>query len=666
VSGFHLRDVTLEPWQTSAVDAWSATGRGTLEIFTGGGKTLIALACIARAAEREPDLRIAIAVPTIGLARQWREALMRYSDAPAESIGQLGGGERDSLARFRIVIGVLNSAAKYFPEQAREGPPVMLVVDECHRAGAPTFANVFKTRSAFRLGLSATPYRDEVAENGEPLAWDKQILGRELGDVVYSFTLKDARAIGWLPEYAIHHHGIELDAKEKAAYKAQSVLVDGAEKRLREMGGDAGRAWGLQRRGDALGDLARAYIATVTKRKDLVYRVRERGRIARALIGERLASTPDSRILVFNERVDAATELYDDLRTTFPGVAIALEHSDLKEPDRLAALDAFRSGAARVLVSVKALTEGIDVPGADVGISVASSASVRQRVQLLGRVLRRTFDGSEKRAVTHLIYAADTVDTLIYAREDWSDLTGEARNLYFRWPLDAEAPVRQDGPPATPSPTEEQEHARLGDLTHATSAQPWLGLARGADYSMNSAGVVTNATGRAIVNPQGVGDALRLVRGRPDGKFRVTPAHRYVIVWDSSEQKHMVAGQLEEPFQTEDEPSDFVDVQTLKAGELYPGPRTYDLGRARITSSGTIKRKRHGGAHDIAITTSDDARSSTGRALVEYWRALKLPSIEIGINRLGHAWWRDAEGTHFLGIADHGLLWPDDVQDEER
>jgi superfamily II DNA or RNA helicase len=569
----------------------------------------------------------------------------------------LGGGKRDSLARFRIVIGVLNSAAKYFPDQAREGPPVMLIVDECHRAGAPTFSNIFKTRSAFRLGLSATPYRDEVAENGEPLAWDRQILGRELGDVVYSFTLKDARAIGWLPEYAIHHHGIELDAKEKAAYKAQSVLVDGAEKRLREMGGDAGRAWGLQRRGDALGDLARAYIATVTKRKDLVYRVRERGRIARALVVDRLASAPDSRILVFNERVDAATELYEDLRTTLPGVAIALEHSDLKEADRLAALEAFRSGAARVLVSVKALTEGIDVPGADVGISVASSASVRQRVQLLGRVLRRTFDGSEKRAVTHLIYAADTVDTLIYAREDWSDLTGEASNLYFRWPLDADAPVRQDGPPATPSPTEEQEHARLGDLTQATSARPWLGLARGAEYSMNTAGVVTNVTGRAIVNPQRAGDALRMVRGRPDGKFRVTPAHRYIIVWDPATERHLVAGQLAEPFETEKESLENVDVTTLRPGDAYPGSRSYEIVRARITSGGMIKRKRRGGGHEFALTNGTSPMSVAAGEIVRTWRSLRLPSIEIGVNAAGHAWWRDTTGTRFLGVASQGFEW---------
>jgi superfamily II DNA or RNA helicase len=661
VSPFATRGFTLEAWQIAAVDAWFAAKRGTLEIFTGGGKTLIALACIARARDVQPDLRIAIAVPTIGLADQWRASILRYTSLPAKAIGVLGGGKRASLAGCDVVIGVLNSAAKYFPDQARDLGAVMLVVDECHRAGAPTFSAIFKMQSEFRLGLSATPYRDEVAENGEPIGWEEQVLGRELGAVVYSFTLKSAREIGWLPEYAIHHHAVELDEKEKAAYKVQSLLVDSAEQRLRELGGDAGRAWGLQRRRDALGDLARQYIGSVTKRKDLVYGVRERRRITLALIRDRLATTPDSRIIVFNERVDAATQLFDELKASAPDISIALEHSELPGAERTRSLDAFRSGTARILVSVKALTEGIDVPGADVGISVASSASVRQRVQLLGRVLRRTFDGTEKKALTHLIYAADTVDTLIYAREDWSDLTGSASNVYFRWPLDENDPIVQDGPPARPAPTEDQEYARLGDLTATTSPQEWLGLARGAEYSMNTAGVVTNVTGRAIANPQAAGEALRLVRGRPDGKFRVTPAHRYIIVWDPVKKTYVASGQLTVAFETEAEslPPDQIDVSALVPGGSYDGPRTFELGRARITSNGEIKRKGSGKNRETAIVDGDKPPHAAARAMINAWRSLSLPSIEIGINAAGHVWWRDAAGTRYLGSAVDGLAWPD-------
>jgi len=561
----------------------------------------------------------------------------------------LGGGKRASLSTHRVTIAVLNSAAKAFPEQSRGAGPVMLVVDECHRAGAPSFSRIFALRTVFRLGLSATPYRDEYGPDGEPLAWNEQTLGRELGAVVYAFTLRDARAIGWLPEYAIHHHGIALAADERTAYVAQSSVVDGNEAALVKLGGDAARAWALQRRRDPLGVASARYVASVAKRKDIVYGARERNRIALRLIADGFARASDSRVLVFNERVDAATALYDGLRAAEPGLRVALEHSGLATARRLDAIERFRRGDADVLVSVRALAEGIDVPGADVGISVASSSSVRARIQLLGRVLRRTFDGSEKSAVTHLMYAADTVDELIYAREDWSDLTGPARNVYYRWALEGKQPDVVPNAPAKPAPTEEQEAARIGDVRAGDPPQRWLGLARGNAYSMNSAGVVTNAMGRAIVDPQDVGRALERVRGRADGTFRITPRRRYVLVFDTAAGGFVAAGRLAEPFVTESDgvAAGDVDLARLAPGDPYRGPRTHEGGTYRITSAGRIKRKRRGGGADFAHP--DDAR-----ALVAAWRSLRLGSIAFEVNAAQHAWWRDATGARYLGLFPRG------------
>jgi len=45
-------------------------------------------------------------------------------------------------------------------------------------------------------------------------------------------------------------------------------------------------------------------------------------------------------------------------------------------------------GHANVMLSVKALIEGVDVPSADVGIIRVSNSSIRQRIQTFGRVLR--------------------------------------------------------------------------------------------------------------------------------------------------------------------------------------------------------------------------------------------------------------------------------------
>ena len=598
-----------------------------------------------------------MAVPTIALAEQWRGAFERHTTLAPREIGILGGGKRASLATHRVTIAVLNSAAKAFPEQSRAVEPVMLVVDECHRAGAPSFSKIFAMRAIYRLGLSATPYRDEVGDDGEALAWDAQILGRGLGAVVYAFTLRDARAIGWLPDYAIHHHGIALEPAERAAYVAQSFVVDANEAALRKLGGDAARAWGLQRIPSPLGAASARYVASVAKRKDIVYGARERNRVARRLIADAFAAAPRSRVLVFNERVDAAAALAADLTRTDSTLRVALEHSGLPAAQRLDAVERFRRGEADVLVSVRALAEGIDVPGADVGISVASSSSVRSRIQLLGRVLRRTFDGSAKRAVTHLLYAADTVDELIYAREDWSDLTGPARNAYFIWPLAADVPLPQPDAPAKPAPTEDQEAERIGLVRAGESPVRYLGIARGDTYSMNSAGVVTNAMGRAIVNPQDVGLALRRVRGRSDGTFRITPRKRYMLVYDATHDGWVAAGLLADPFVTENAgvAAREFDVAGLAPGDPYPGTRTNEHGTYRITSAGRIKRKRRGGGADFAHP--DDVRS-----LIAAWRAVRVGSIAIDVNDERHAWWRDPSGPRYLGIMPSDVRFlPDDA-----
>ena len=60
-----------------------------------------------------------------------------------------------------------------------------------------------------------------------------------------------------------------------------------------------------------------------------------------------------------------------------------------------------------------------------------------------------------------------------------------------------------------------------------------------------------NSAGAVISNPQRAGGAVEKVRGRPGGRFRVTPTHRLLLVFgpgDDGQNVPYVAGQLAEPF----------------------------------------------------------------------------------------------------------------------
>jgi superfamily II DNA or RNA helicase len=675
ITGFQLH-----PWQQDAVRAWvhgvdETPYRGTLEIVTGGGKTLIALACLAEASLRDPDVRAAVVVPTGALARQWRDNLVRRTSLTEADVGLLGAGGKATFETARVIVAVLNTASTKLPALAQMDHPLMLIVDECHRAGAPKFRKVLDTSSTYRLGLSATPDREELNDEGEPLTFDEQAVGQALGGVVYRFTLKDARLAGWLPEFTLHHHGVALSPDEQREYDALSRRVDEAGDELRSMGIETSRARSIASSHHDAAGAARRWIQLTAQRKDLLYRALERGRVAGRIVEDVFADGEPHRVILFHERVDEAVRLFEGLRDTLnrgggdldipSRVRVELEHSKLPDKRRRAALAAFASGEAPVLVSVKSLVEGIDGPEADTGVSVASTSSVRQRVQALGRVLRRVVDkdGTSKRSTMHLLYVDGTVDDLIYAKADWSDLTGEDANHYWKWTFESDLPERQDAPPRTPRPTEAQVWASLGERV-PTDVIPWSGVLAGQEYSLKTNGVVPNAFGAQIANPQDVAEMFARAGSREGGKFRVTPEHLLVLVWEWGDPgQFMLVGQLDEPFRaiSEQATSTDFDVALLRAGDEYPGPGDKKNGSFKVSQrgGGQVSRSVRGGAEVASVESGDDPRGEANAlSVLAAWEAMGRAFSRFSVNSVGHAWTEATGGRVFVADVSGGFSWP--------
>ena len=478
---------------------------------------------------------------------------------------------------------------------------------------------------------------------------------------------KEAREHGWLPEYTLHHHAVSLLPEQRLRYDALSRQVDDAGDEMRSLGGEPARGRQLARRGDDLGSAAKRWVASTGKRKDMLYRASERHRVATLLTQALFDGVrPDARVILFHERVREAEELHAELSATLPGVRVVIEHSKLPAKVRTAALADFSSGKAPVLVSVKSLIEGIDVPAADTGISVASTASVRQRVQALGRVLRRSVDveGNAKRAEMHLLYVDDTVDDLIYAKTDWSDLTGQASNRYWRWPANRDPATQLDGPPRRPKPTEDEAWSVV---VVSDFPAPWPGEVTGQEYTVGTNGVVHNAFGRLIENAQGVSDMISSLRGRPGGRFHVTPQHRAVVVWEASEGEvaPWVVGRLTEPFRVAPEVTEgeSVDVANLRPGAPYPGPSDRKGGVFRISQrgGGQVERTVRGGRELAAV--ADTPRGRNAQTVLDAWDAIGRGTSKFFVNSLGHAWF-EADGQRvFLANVTGGFAWPSEAEE---
>jgi ATP-dependent DNA helicase RecG len=90
------------------------------------------------------------------------------------------------------------------------------------------------------------------------------------------------------------------------------------------------------------------------------------------------------------QAVKAATKMHDHLaRTVFPGLKVGLMHGRLRPDDKEAAMDDFRKGETKILVSTTVIEVGVDIPNATVMvIEQAERFGLAQLHQLRGRVGR--------------------------------------------------------------------------------------------------------------------------------------------------------------------------------------------------------------------------------------------------------------------------------------
>jgi len=590
---FELRErFSLESWQDEAVSAWLGAQdprlgprHGILEIYTGAGKTVVALGAMAAISAEAPGTKFAVVVPTIALAEQWVAAVSERTTLPAARVGMVGGEHSDSLSRKDLVVYVLASARTQRGQRSRlakalDGHEVMLVVDECHKAGAPSSARIFDAPTTSRLGLSATPLRegaDSQDDLGQVLPLERQRHGRALGSVCFRLSLRDGYERGMLPRYEIHHHGISLTRKEQAEYSLLTHRVSEARKGVSRSGGSpdaylsylTGRAFNVT---PAMRSAAAKLQSAYLERKHFLYRASERMRVVeRVLIqsweDERLGA-PQGAVL-FNERIgdaapaadseaDAKEEAEEALTTgaenlyqrvrglaergalPFGPEAVAIEHSRKSAAERQAALAGLRAGTVQVLVSVKALQEGIDIPDVGLGVSVASTASARQRIQTMGRVLRPARDAQGRRVPPseapvkrlHLLYVRGTVDEEIYKRTDWNDETGAERNHWWSWGLEGDEP--EAGEQLTP--TDVDETSAWERLEGQDLPQPWTGPSNVLPLVHKQGGVFV-VTGAKPIPVSGAKAMIALLEAGKKrgaykdarGGFKVTPTLNVVL-----------------------------------------------------------------------------------------------------------------------------------------
>lgn len=369
---------TPRPHQAAALSAWKERGRrGILKHATGSGKTFTALCAIDDAVARgETPL---ILVPSQLLLKQWVGELRSMFGHRDLRILRCGGGHsawrsdgllsrwtrRTATGAPRVVVAMLQTASSgRFLNMVNQGEHLFMIADEVHRTGATEARRVLTLDAGPRLGLSATPERA-----GDPVG-TQAILDYFSGIVPPPFTLADAIATGALTPYAYHVHCIGLTPDEQERWSEATAKIRRLFARSRSAQSDAPIHEHLRR--------------ALIRRARIVKKATEKVDAAVRVLREHYRA--DGRWIVYCDDQDQLREVLAAVREEF-GSGVFEYHSAMTG-DRERTLALFEQSGG-IVVSIRCLDEGVDIPAVDSALILASSKNPREYVQRRGRVLRR-------------------------------------------------------------------------------------------------------------------------------------------------------------------------------------------------------------------------------------------------------------------------------------
>lgn len=368
-------EITPRPYQQEAIDAVKANNwNGILEMATGTGKTITSLMIANEFLKEQGRIFLTIIVPFTHLVEQWEEncRMLGFTSfttcfgSKKSWYGKLQTDVRDfnvGILRKHVAITTYRSAASEefnsLIEQVKGKG--FLIADECHYFGVSSLRDNKLGGMDAKLGLSATPDR----------WWDETgttYLKGFFGDTVYEYDMKTAIKNGALTEYTYKPFIIDLTDDELERYEKYT-------KRLITLY--------VQEKPDPeeISDLNRKRALILSKaenKKDMLY----------SIFSEK------TRDEVSHTLVYCAPGEVEVITGQLAGLGYRVHRFDSKVSleDRMQILKSFDDGSIQILVAIKCLDEGVDVPSTRTAYFLASTSNPREFVQRRGRILR-TYDG---------------------------------------------------------------------------------------------------------------------------------------------------------------------------------------------------------------------------------------------------------------------------------
>ena len=358
-------NLNLRDWQQEAYDIFVKNNyKGLISASTGSGKTILGIHYISK----NLDKNIIILVPTVQLMYQWNDELTNYGIL----CGMIGDGLKDYQ---NIQICVINSV------RALQGKHYdILICDEAHRY-LSNVNSLFLQLNNFSniMCLTATANRQDNR--------DYNFLGVK---EIYIYTQKDAIKNKDLCKYTLINVGIDFLPENKEIYKKYDSIIKSL---MPEFHNNLSEVYGGKWTPNKLA-LRRA----IQKRKTLINNSSEKNNAVINIIKKE----SQNKIIIFCEFIKTAELIHKELIEI--NISSIIYHSSSK--NKQDSLESFRLNKCNILITVKSLDEGLNVPDANIGIIISGNSTSRQVIQRVGRLLRK----KEEEARIYQLYIKDSKD----------------------------------------------------------------------------------------------------------------------------------------------------------------------------------------------------------------------------------------------------------------
>ncbi len=357
-------NVALRGWQREALPIAEDTGRRDVLINAtpGAGKTRFALTVARRAFDRGDTTRVIIVAPTDHLRTQWADAAAEFGLFLDPTLRNSHSLIRHDTHGYVTTYAQVASAPLVHSARARRDGTLVILDEIHHAADGQTWGDGL--RAAFdgatrRLALSGTPFRtgaDEIPF----VSYDTESDGSRVSRADYTYSYARGLADGVVRPVMFAAYTGQARWRNSAGDVITASLSQGSVRAESE-------TWAAVL--DPKGQWVRHVIAAVDQR----------------ITDLRRAGIQDAAGLILASD-QAAARAYADIATEITGHRPVVAVSDDKDSSRK--IERFKSGTQRLIVAVRQVSEGVDLPRACALGWLTSYRTPLFFAQAVGRVIR--------------------------------------------------------------------------------------------------------------------------------------------------------------------------------------------------------------------------------------------------------------------------------------